>query len=328
MRPPRSLNTASGHAVVCQRTLRQAIEARGIGLHSGARVRLTLKPAAPDSGILFRRVDMPAGRGDITASWRQVSSTRLCTTIANQHGASVATIEHLMSALSGAGIDNAVIEIDGPEVPAMDGSAAPFLFLIDCAGTVEQPAARRVIRILKPVRVGDAGGSAALEPAAVPEVAFEIDFAAGAIARQEIAVSLVNGTFREAIGPARTFGFAHEVEAMRAAGLARGGSLENAVVVDGNRVLNPEGLRFDDEFVRHKVLDCIGDLYLAGAPVIGRYVGRRAGHAYTHRLLTALFADAASWRYETLAAPFAHATGTRAEAERDDMEYPALAATA
>jgi UDP-3-O-[3-hydroxymyristoyl] N-acetylglucosamine deacetylase len=205
-----------------------------------------------------------------------------------------------MAALAGLEIDNVLVEIDGPEVPVMDGSAAPFVFLIECAGTIEQDAPRRAIKVLKPVSVGENGKSASLTPDDGFSMSFAIDFASGAISRQDITIALDPDSFKADISRARTFGFLHEVDQMRAAGLARGGSLDNAIVIQGDQVLNREGLRYVDEFVRHKVLDALGDLYLAGAPIIGHFRGVRSGHALNRRLLEALFADHSAWCFAEL----------------------------
>lgn len=277
-----------------QRTLKAPIHCRGIGLHSGAHVEMTLRPAAPDSGIRFYRSDCNT---EIPADWRNVVDSPLCTTLTNSKGDSVGTIEHLMAALAGLEVDNVMIELDGPEIPVMDGSASPFVFLIECAGLTVQDAPRRVIRVLKPVSVGTPGKSAALVPSDRFAVSFAIDFASSAIRRQELTLSPCPATFKHELSAARTFGFLDEVERMREAGLARGGSLDNAVVVAGDRVLNEEGLRYVDEFVRHKMLDAIGDLYLAGAPMLGHFHGTRSGHALNRQLLAALFADRAAWCY-------------------------------
>ena len=258
---------------------------------------MTLHPAGIGAGIVFRRTDVSGAARTVAASWENVVDTRMATTIGNADGVTVSTIEHLMAAFAGCGIDNAVVEIDAPEVPVMDGSSAPFVFLVECAGVVGQAAPRRAIRIDRPVRVGDRRKSLALSPDDAFSVSFRIDFDSAAIARQKLSLRLVNGTFKTDIARARTFGFAHEVEALREAGLARGGSLDNAVVISGGTVLNGDGLRYEDEFVRHKILDCIGDLYLAGAPIIGEVKALRSGHALNHHLLTALFADADAWSY-------------------------------
>ena len=278
-----------------QHTLKSPIGCTGVALHSGAAVSIRLCPAKVDSGIVFRRTDVSDVDAQVPARWDRVVDSRLCTTLGNDDGVTVATVEHLMAALAGAWVDNAVIEIDGPEVPIMDGSAEPFLFLIECAGIREQTAPRRAHRIEKAVSVGTGESFASLVPADGFTVSFEIDFDSAAVARQSVSVSLVNGTFKTELARARTFGFLGEVEQMRAAGLARGGSLDNAVVISGDSILNPGGLRFADEFVRHKALDAVGDLYLIGAPLIGHFHGVRSGHGTNHSLLRALFADADAW---------------------------------
>jgi UDP-3-O-[3-hydroxymyristoyl] N-acetylglucosamine deacetylase len=280
--------------------LKAAIQCRGVGLHTGARVNLVIHPAAPGTGIVFRRRDL--GNVEIAAHWRNVVESALCTTVGNDSGVKVSTIEHLMAAFAGLEIDNAIVELDGPEVPVMDGSAAPFVFLIECAGIAEQMAPRRGIKVLKPMRVGGDGSSASLVPADSLHLSFAIDFASGAIRQQELSYDLDAENFKHEISRARTFGFLDEVERMRQAGLARGGSLENAVVISGDRILNKEGLRYDDEFVRHKVLDALGDLYLAGGAILGHFHGVRSGHALNHQLIEALFADPAAWRPVTLVA--------------------------
>jgi len=296
--------SARGH-VARQQTLKTPIRCAGIGLHSGAQVEMVLMPAEPNTGIVFRRIDQSPVL-DIPASWRNVVDTRLCTRIGLPGGPSVSTVEHLMAALAGSEIDNAIIEIDGPEVPIMDGSAAPFVFLIECAGTVEQPAARRAIKVLREVEVGSGGRTARLSPAPVSSVSFDIDFDSPVIRQQQAEMRLGAGTFKTEISRARTFGFLHEIDQLRAAGLARGGSLDNAVVVSSEGVMNEGGLRYDDEFVRHKILDAVGDLYLAGGPILGHFHGYRAGHQLHHAGLEALFADQANWCHVELpAAPAA-----------------------
>ncbi len=281
-----------------QRTLKRSIYCVGIGLHSGARASLTIHPADADAGIRFRRTDRAGNGAEIPALWNRVVDTRLCTVLGTADGVTVGTVEHLMAALRGCEIDNAVIEVDGPEVPVMDGSSEPFVFLIDAAGTVAQDAPRRVIRVLKPVEVGDETRTASLTPGPAATLSFDIEFPSAAIGRQQGSVALANGAFRDELARARTFGFLHEVEQLRRMGLARGGSLDNAIVIDGDRVVNEGGLRFADEFVRHKMLDSIGDLFLAGAPIIGHYHGVRAGHALTNTLLHALFADPTAWTFD------------------------------
>jgi UDP-3-O-[3-hydroxymyristoyl] N-acetylglucosamine deacetylase len=286
--------------IVLQRTIRNPIHCRGVGLHSGTKIAMVLRPAPPDSGIVFRRTDPQGAGAVIAANWRNAVDSALCTRIHNGEGIAIATIEHLMAALAGAEIDNLVVELDGPEVPIMDGSAAPFLFLIECAGIVEQDAPRRAIRVLKTVTVAEGGKSVSLMPDHGFSMSFEIDFASRIVSRQDISIVFDSETFKSEISRARTFGFLHEVDQMRAAGLARGGSLDNAVVVSGDTILNEGGLRYSDEFVRHKLLDSLGDLYLAGAPFIGHFRGVRSGHALNRRLLEALFSDPTGWCETTL----------------------------
>ncbi|HKK29943.1 MAG TPA: UDP-3-O-acyl-N-acetylglucosamine deacetylase [Alphaproteobacteria bacterium] len=269
----------------------------GIGLHSGKQVRMSLVPAPAGTGIRFCRTDLPPQEAWIDARWDRVTDTTLCTVISNQHGAFVGTVEHLMAALSACGLDNAVVELDAPEPPAMDGSAAPYMFLIECAGIATLPTRRQVLRILKPVRVGEGGKYAALKPSAYPELDVTIEFPNRLIGRQRTRIALSGTRFKTDLARARTFGFADEVDRLRSKGLAQGGSLDNAVVLDGETVLNPEGLRYPDEFVRHKALDVIGDLYLAGGPFLGRYVGNMAGHKLNNLLLRALFADRTAYEW-------------------------------
>jgi len=280
-----------------QRSLKAPISCVGTGLHSGLRVSMRLLPAPADHGIVFRRTDIQA---DIHAQAERVVDTRLCTVLAHAQNPAwrVGTVEHLLAAMAGLGVDNALVEVDGPELPILDGSAQHLVFLIDCAGIAELAAPRRAIEILRPVRVGDDAGFAELRPA--PRgfaISVAIDFPNTAIGRQAVALDLDPARFRAEIAPARTFALLKDVEAMRGAGLALGGSLENAIVVDGPRILNPGGLRLTDEFARHKLLDVIGDLALAGAPIRGRYVGHRPGHALNNRLLRAVLADPSAWRH-------------------------------
>lgn len=283
--------------VVLQKTLKSSIGCTGIGLHSGKKVSMSLNPAAADTGIVFHRTDLEGDDRIIPARWDYVVDTRMATTIGNQAGACISTIEHLMAALAGCGIDNTIIEIDGAEVPVMDGSAAPFIFLFECAGMIEQNAPRKAIKIERPVKVGYSDKFISATPDDSFSVDFEIDFEDTAVARQKLSMRLVNGTFKTEIARARTFGFVHEVDALRKAGLALGGSLDNAVVISGDTILNGDGLRYDDEFVRHKILDCVGDLYLAGAPIIGQIVALRSGHALNNQFLNSLFADDTAWSY-------------------------------
>ncbi len=297
---PKEIGASGNIYGFSQRTLKSAAGCTGVALHSGDAVSLTLHPAGIDSGIKFRRVDAAGGGALIAARWDRVVDTKLCTVLGDGNGVTVGTVEHLMAALAGAAIDNATIEIDGPEVPIMDGSAEPFLSLIEGAGIRVQAAPRRVVRIEKAITVDDGDAFASLVPGSGFSVSFEIDFDNAAVSRQRVSVSLINGTFKKELARARTFGFLHEVEEMRAAGLARGGSLDNAVIVGDGHILNQEGLRFEDEFVRHKALDAVGDLYLAGAPIIGHFHGVCSGHAINNRLLRALFADQAAWSFDDL----------------------------
>lgn len=286
--------------VVRQRTLKSAISCKGVALHSGDAVSLTLKPADADTGVIFVRTDVTDRDAVVPATWDRVVDTRLCTAIGNQDGVTVGTIEHLMAALAGCGIDNALVEVGGPEVPIMDGSSEPFVFLIECAGVIELAAPRRVIRVLKAVDVHVGESRAALAPGDCATLDVEIDFDSQVIANQTLSMGLVNGAFCKELARARTFGFLHEVEQMRAAGLAKGGSLDNAIVVSQDGIMNDEGLRFDDEFVRHKMLDAVGDLYLAGGHIIGQFSGHRSGHAVNNALLKALFADDDAWTLDVL----------------------------
>ena len=278
-----------------QQTLKTSISCSGVGLHSGVDVTMTLNPAPADHGIVFRRSDLETGDRLIPAHYDAVSDVKLCSVIRNDAGVSVGTIEHLMAALAALGIDNVLIELDGPEVPAMDGSSEPFAFLIDCAGIVEQDAPRYVIKVLKTVRVEHGASAIEIAPSDRYAIELAIDFNSGAIGRQQRSVEVSAGDFRAQIAKARTFGFRHEVEAMREMGLGLGGSLQNAVVIDGDSVMNEEGLRYDDEFVRHKILDCIGDLALAGWALKGHVTAERTGHALNNKLLHALFADPSNW---------------------------------
>ena len=284
-----------------RRTLKAPIGCVGTGLHSGHRAALTLRPAEAGRGIVFRRTDLGI---EIPALFDRVTDTRLCTAI-GEGEARIGTIEHVMAALAGTGIDDAIVEVDGPEVPIMDGSAAPFVFLIDCAGIATTAAPRTVVEVLKPIRVEDPTGAfAELRPAqeAAFDIDLEIDFPNTAIGRQALGLRLTPRAFREALADARTFTLAEDVARLRSVGLAQGGSLANAVVVDGPMILNPGGLRRPDEFVRHKILDVVGDLALAGTPLRGRFRGSRSGHALNNRLLRALFADEAAWRFAGLPA--------------------------
>ena len=289
----------SGDGYVAQRTLKASIGCAGVGLHSGQKIRITLHPAPADHGIVFRRTDLD-DQPLFPARYDGVIDTRLCTCLGDaSKGIKIGTIEHLMAALAGSRIDNVLIDIDADEVPVMDGSSAPFNFLIDCVGIEELGAPRQVIEVLKTLEVEYNGCTARIEPASGFEIDFEIDFASKAIANQRMSVKFDDGVFVADIARARTFGFLHEVEAMRSAGLARGGSLDNAVVLSGDEVMNEEGLRYEDEFVRHKVVDLLGDLSLLGGALRARVSVERGGHSLHRALVVALHEEpgAGEWTY-------------------------------
>lgn len=280
-----------------QHTVSRIIELSGVGLHSGAETVLRLLPAEIGTGLIFRRVDVTDRDNMIPARWDSVVDTRLCTVVANQAGVSVGTIEHLMAALSACGVDNAILELDAPEVPIMDGSSAPFVDAINEAGLKTQAAPRRAIKVLKEVSVVDGDKIVTLKPGIGSRFKAGIDFAHPSIGQQSFEIELFSGDFETKISDARTFGFAHEVKALRAMGLALGGSMDNAVVLDEKAVMNPEGLRHSDEFARHKVLDAVGDIYIAGGPMIGHYEASKPGHNMNNRVLQALFADSQNWEW-------------------------------
>ncbi len=285
--------------MVQQRTIRNVIRATGVGLHSGEKVFLTLRPAPVDAGIVFRRVDLDPVV-EIPADARLVGETTLCTGL-SQSGAKVQTVEHLMSALAGLGIDNAYVDLSSAEVPIMDGSAGPFVFLLQSAGLVDQDAAKRFIRIVRPVEVRDGDKIARFEPYDGYRLGFTISFDHPAIpatqSRAEVEFSTAN--YIQEVSRARTFGFMRDLEYMRERNLGLGGSMDNAIVLDEFRVLNDDGLRYADEFVRHKILDAVGDLYLAGRPIIGAFEGYKSGHALNNTLVRALLADRSAWEEVT-----------------------------
>lgn len=281
--------------MIKQRTLKNVIRATGVGLHTGEKVYLTLRPAPVDSGIIFRRVDMPQ-LVEIRACPENVSDTRLSTTL-EHNGARVSTVEHLMSAFAGLGIDNAYVDLTAPEVPIMDGSAGPFVFLIQSAGVEEQQAHKRFIRLRKTIEIQDGDKWVRFEPWDGFKVSFTIDFD-HPIFRNSTQVACIDfstTSFVKEISRARTFGFMRQLEVLRQNGLARGGGLDNAVVMDDFRILNEDGLRYEDEFVKHKILDAIGDLYLLGHPLIGAFSACKSGHALNNRLLRVLVADSDAW---------------------------------
>jgi UDP-3-O-[3-hydroxymyristoyl] N-acetylglucosamine deacetylase len=285
--------------MIKQRTLKNVIRATGVGLHTGEKVYLTLRPAAPDTGIVFRRVDLDAPV-DIPAKAENVGDTRLSTTLVKD-GARISTVEHLLSAFAGLGIDNAYVDVSAPEVPIMDGSAGPFVFLIQSAGVEEQNVAKRFIRIKRPVEVRDGDKVARFEPFDGFKVSFGIAFDHPAMSdgrcRSEIDFS--STSFVKEVSRARTFGFLRDIEMLRDNGLALGGSMDNAIVVDDFRVLNEDGLRYEDEFVKHKILDAIGDLYLLGHSLIGAFSGYKSGHALNNHLLKTLIAQPEAWEEVT-----------------------------
>jgi UDP-3-O-[3-hydroxymyristoyl] N-acetylglucosamine deacetylase len=281
--------------MIRQRTLKNVVRATGVGLHTGRKVFLTLRPAPVDSGIVFRRVDLP-DPVDIKAHATLVSETRLSSCI-EYSDARVFTVEHLMSAFAGLGVDNAYVDLTAEEVPIMDGSASPFVFLIQSAGLEEQSAPKRFIRILEPIEVREADKWARFEPYDGFRMDFSIDFSHPVIQKgsQRIEMDFASTSYVKEIARARTFGFMQDVEYLRSQGLGLGGSLDNAIVVDEFNVLNADGLRYDDEFVKHKVLDAIGDLYLLGHPILGAFIAHKSGHALNNKLARQLLAQASAW---------------------------------
>ncbi|HEX9811857.1 MAG TPA: UDP-3-O-acyl-N-acetylglucosamine deacetylase [Burkholderiales bacterium] len=285
--------------MIKQRTLKNVIRATGVGLHTGEKVYLTLRPAAVDSGIIFRRTDLPQPV-EIRACPENVSDTRLSTTI-ECNGVRVSTVEHLMSAFAGMGIDNAYVDLTAPEVPIMDGSAGPFVFLVQSAGIVEQSAPKRFMRIKRRMKLADGDKWAAFEPFEGFKVSFAIDFNHPTFrnSTQRAAVDFSTTSFVKEVSRARTFGFMADLESLRQSGLARGGGVDNAIVLDDFRILNEDGLRYEDEFVKHKVLDAIGDLYLLGHPLIGAFSAYKSGHSLNNRLLRRLVAQSDAWELVT-----------------------------
>lgn len=296
--------SASGYF---QHTVAGPVIFAGIGLHTGAHVRVAVRPAVADMGIVFVRTDVHDRDNRVPVTADAVCQTQLGTVINNADDVRVSTIEHLMAALAALSIDNCIVEVDGPEVPIMDGSSEPFVQILDRAGRRRQDAVRQYIEILTPITVEEGDKRASLLPADRFEVAFEIAFASKAIGRQAVDLVVDEDAFRAELSDCRTFGFVRDVEALRAIGLARGGSMENAVVIDGDRVLNPEGLRRPDEFVRHKALDAVGDLYVLGKPIMGRFEGVLAGHGLNNAVVRALLAQPRAWRLRAFAPVLAEA---------------------
>lgn len=307
------------HPIV-QQTLAAPVETIGIGLHSGRKVRLRLLPAPVDSGVVFRRVDLDATR-DISTAAHHVIDTRMATTLAHPQDYSlrVLTIEHLMSALAGLGVDNVVVEVNAPEIPIMDGSATSFVYLISSVGLVTQTALRRFVRIKQPVEIKDGDKWARLEPYFGFKTQFDIEFDHPAIDETgtHCAVEFEGEVFVRQISRARTFGFIQDVEALRGLGLAQGGNLANAIVLDEYKILNPEGLRYADEFVRHKILDAIGDLYVIGHPILAAYSAFKSGHALNNQLLRAVLADESN--YEMVSFDDAHTAPAFARIHGDEL---------
>lgn len=283
--------------MIRQRSLKSPIRASGIGLHGGRKVYISILPAPVNHGIVFRRVDLSPAV-DIPASALLIGETTLCSTLVRD-GVKVATVEHIMSALAGMGIDNVLVELSSPEIPIMDGSAAPFMYLLQSAGVVEQNAARKFIRILQPVQVGEGDKYARLEPYEGFRLSFGIEFKHPAFktSAQTATLEFTTANYIKEVSRARTFGFMREFELMRSRNLALGASLDNAVALDDYRVVNPDGLRYDDEFVRHKILDAVGDLYLAGHPLLGAYSAYKSGHALNNQLACTLLNDRKAWEF-------------------------------
>ena len=287
--------------MIAQRTVKTQIRTTGVGLHTGERVNLTLRPAPPNTGIVFRRIDLPAP-ADFQVAPERVTDTRLCSALEG-NGAKVATVEHLMSALAGLGIDNVFIDIDGPEVPILDGSAAPWVYLVQAAGIETLNAPKRFMRVLKTVRIEEGEGAnhkwAQFDPLEGCTLSFRIDFDHPVFrhSAKEMHIDLTRQSYVKEVSRARTFGFMNEVEYLRSKGLALGGTLDNAIVMDEFRVLNNDGLRYADEFVKHKVLDAVGDLYLTGHPILGAFTAYKSGHGLNNRLLRALTEDASAWEW-------------------------------
>jgi len=282
-----------------QRTLKKSINATGVGLHTGEKVKMTLRPAAPDTGIVFRRVDLPDS-AEIKVQPQYVCDTRMCSALEHE-GVRVATVEHLMSALAGLGIDNIYVELSAGEVPIMDGSSGPFVFLLQEAGIVEQAAAKKFIRVKKTVEVHDGDKWVRFDPYFGFKVDFTIDFAHPVFEHtgNNVKIDFADNSYIKEVSRARTFGFMHEVETLRSMGLARGGSLDNAIVLDEYRILNQDGLRYEDEFVKHKTLDAIGDLYVLGHQLLCAFTAHKSGHALNNQLLRTLMADKDAWEYTT-----------------------------
>ena len=301
-----------------QKTIKHEISCVGIGLHTGNKISMTLKPADVNTGIVFHRTDAAGKDAYIPAQHDYVVDTRMCTCIGNKDGVKVATIEHLMAAIHAMGVNNLLIDIDGPETPVMDGSAVPFVFLLECAGIKVQNAPLKAIKILKPVSFKNGDKEVTLQPADKGlKMHFAIDFPASIIGHQETDLDLTAANFKNMFSRARTFGFLQDIEMLRSIGLARGGSLDNAILVNDNTIMNKDGLRYSNEFVRHKMLDAVGDLYMSGYTLIGEFSGSRSGHTDTNALLTALFADESNYEIVDMASYYS----SLAQEADDDKEF-------
>lgn len=283
-----------------QKTIKNTMTCTGVGLHSGNNVTMTVRPAAPNTGIVFRRTDLETTDRSVTdlpARHDNVVDTTLCTMLGNEAGTRLGTVEHLMAALAGLEISNLIIEVDADELPIMDGSSAPFIVLIECAGVIDQGVARKALRILKKVEIEENDRRVAFVPDETFSIRCGIEFETSVIAQQNYAFFLFDDAFKREISRARTFGFLHQAEYLRSRGLARGASLDNAIVIENDTILNDGGLRFDNEFVRHKILDAIGDMYLAGGPIIGCLEAHASGHSLHNALLRAVFADPTAYEW-------------------------------
>ena len=303
-----------------QKTIKHEISCVGIGLHTGNKISMTLKPAEVNTGIIFHRTDISGQDAYIPAHHDYVVDTRMCTCIGNKDGVKVATIEHLMAAIHAMGINNMLIEINGPETPVMDGSSAPFVFLLECAGIKVQNAPLKAIRILKSVSVKSGDKEVTLRPGEKGlKMHFSIDFPASVIGHQEADLDLTSANFKNMFSRARTFGFLQDIEMLRSIGLARGGSLDNAILVNDNTIMNKDGLRYSNEFVRHKMLDAVGDLYMSGYPMIAEFSGSRSGHTDTNALLTAVFADESNYEIVDQATYYASLVEEKSFEEDEDL---------
>ena len=285
---------------VNQKTIQQPVSYVGVGLHTGRMVSMIVRPAEANTGIIFQRKDLPAGENMISARWYNVVNTEMSTAIGNEYGHSIDTVEHLMAALRGCGVDNAMVEVDGPEVPIMDGSSEPFVAMIERVGTRDQGVPRNAIWIQRPIEVRDGDKYAILMPGNTPRITVEIDFDNSVVGSQTLSVEMVDEAFRRHVARARTFGFMDQIAVLKKRGLIKGGSLQNAILVDGDRIVNESGLRYRDEFVRHKVLDCLGDMSLAGVPILGHYYAYKPGHELNSLLMQKLFDERGSWSYITV----------------------------